>query len=170
MSHYTVEKPRFWNDLVLFCQPLKFNFLPRAPDLVLSPTVLIEAALSLLSCLSWKRELYLLGFLLLETIENRVKTGIHKKGVLQIYHTCGVGVGLALAMPALLSCFSLKSLQSCQTLCEPIDYSLPVSSVHGNLQARILEWVAISFSMATLRDSKSIGVGPFLSLNHLCSF
>ena len=52
LSHYTVEKPRFWNDLVLFCQPLKFNFLPRAPDLVLSPTVLIEAALSLLSLLS----------------------------------------------------------------------------------------------------------------------
>ena len=34
----------------------------------------------------------------------------------------------------------------CATLCDPMDYSLPGSSVHGSLQARILEWVAISFS------------------------
>ena len=39
-----------------------------------------------------------------------------------------------------------KSLQSCPTLCNPRDYSLPGSSVHGILHARILEWVAISFS------------------------
>ena len=36
--------------------------------------------------------------------------------------------------------------QSCPTLCEPMDCSPPCSSVHGVLQARILEWVAISFS------------------------
>ena len=36
--------------------------------------------------------------------------------------------------------------QSCPTLCDPVDCSLPGSSVHGILQARILEWVAISFS------------------------
>ena len=40
-----------------------------------------------------------------------------------------------------------KSLQSCPTLCDPIDGSPPDSSVHGILQARILEWVAISFSL-----------------------
>ena len=33
----------------------------------------------------------------------------------------------------------------CQTLCDPMDCSPPASSVHGILQARILEWVAISF-------------------------
>ena len=38
--------------------------------------------------------------------------------------------------------------QSCQTLCNPIDCSPPGTSVHGILQARILEWVAISFSKA----------------------
>ena len=37
-----------------------------------------------------------------------------------------------------------KTLQSCPTLCDPIDGSPPGSSVHGILQARILEWVAIS--------------------------
>ena len=36
--------------------------------------------------------------------------------------------------------------QSCPTLCDPMDYSLPGSSVHGVFQARILEWVVISFS------------------------
>ena len=36
--------------------------------------------------------------------------------------------------------------QSCPTLCNTVDCSLPSSSVHGILQARILEWVAISFS------------------------
>jgi len=36
--------------------------------------------------------------------------------------------------------------QSCPTLCDPMDCSLPGSSVHGILQARILEWVAIPFS------------------------
>ena len=39
-----------------------------------------------------------------------------------------------------------KSLQSCPTLCDTTDYSLPGSSVHGILEARILEWVAIPFS------------------------
>ena len=39
-----------------------------------------------------------------------------------------------------------KSLQSCLTLCDPIDGSLPGSPVPGILQARTLEWVAISFS------------------------
>ena len=39
-----------------------------------------------------------------------------------------------------------KSLQSCPTLCDPIDGSPPGSSVPGILQAKILEWVAISFS------------------------
>ena len=41
-----------------------------------------------------------------------------------------------------------KSLQSCLTLCDPIDGSLPGSSIPGILQARTLEWVAISFSNA----------------------
>ena len=41
-----------------------------------------------------------------------------------------------------------KSLQSCLTLCDPIDSSLPGSSVPGIPQTRTLEWVAISFSNA----------------------
>ena len=41
-----------------------------------------------------------------------------------------------------------KLLQSCPTLCDPIDDSPPGSPIPGILQARILEWVAISFSNA----------------------
>ena len=40
----------------------------------------------------------------------------------------------------------VRVAQSCPTLCDPVDCSLPGSSVHGILQARVLEWVAISFS------------------------
>ena len=41
--------------------------------------------------------------------------------------------------------------QSCQILCDPVDYSPPGSSVRGKLQARILEWVATSFSRRSSR-------------------
>ena len=52
-----------------------------------------------------------------------------------------------------LSCFflaaaSAKLLQSCLTLCDPIDGSPPGSPIPGILQARTLEWVAVSFSNA----------------------
>ena len=43
-------------------------------------------------------------------------------------------------------CMRAKSHQLCLTLCDPMDCSHPGSSVHGILQARILEWVAMPFS------------------------
>ena len=50
----------------------------------------------------------------------------------------------------LLQCMKVKSesevAQSCQTLSDPMDHSPPGSSIHGILQARVLEWVAIAFS------------------------
>ena len=45
-----------------------------------------------------------------------------------------------------LACVHAKSLQSCLTLCNPMDCSPPGSSVHGILRARILEWVVMPFS------------------------
>ena len=59
-----------------------------------------------------------------------------KQVVVHIYN------GMLLLLPA------AKLLQSCPTLCDPMDCSLPGFSVHGILQARTLEWVAISFSNA----------------------
>ena len=50
----------------------------------------------------------------------------------------------------LLQCMKVKSesevVQSCPTLCDPMDRSLPGSSIHGIFQARVLEWGAIAFS------------------------
>ena len=48
----------------------------------------------------------------------------------------------------LLIAAAAKSLQSCPTLCDPVDGSPPGSPVSGILQARTLEWVAISSSNA----------------------
>ena len=53
-----------------------------------------------------------------------------------------------LRVPAAAAAAAAKSLQSCQTLCDPIDSSPPSSPVPGIFQARTLEWVAISFSNA----------------------
>ena len=53
-----------------------------------------------------------------------------------------------LNLPHLFLSSDAKSLQSCPTLWDPIDSSPPSSSVPGILQARILEWVAISFPNA----------------------
>ena len=51
------------------------------------------------------------------------------------------------AIPSVdISLCESKVAQSCPTLCDPMDYSLPGSSLRGIFQARILEWVAISFS------------------------
>ena len=51
-----------------------------------------------------------------------------------------------------------KSRQLCPTLCNPMDCSLPGSSVHGVLQARILECVAISFSRGSSSPRDQTGV------------
>ena len=58
----------------------------------------------------------------------------------------------------LLQCIKVKSesevAQSCLALCDPMDCSLPGSSVHGIFQARVLEWVAIAFSVITPRHNQ----------------
>ena len=68
--------------------------------------------------------------------------GLDEKASRTQYHKIGriKNVGYAAA--------AAKSLQSCPTLCDPIDSSPPGSPIPGILQARTLEWVAISFSNA----------------------
>ena len=56
------------------------------------------------------------------------------------------GVCWLVECKCLISVYTCMHAQLCSTLCNPMDYSLPVSSVHGILQARVLEWVAIPFS------------------------
>ena len=67
-----------------------------------------------------------------------VSTGLGQ--VIQSHMKIGVAVKVFHA--------AAKSLQSCLTLCDPIDGSSPGSAIRGILQARTLEWVAISFSNA----------------------
>ena len=59
----------------------------------------------------------------------------------------------------LLQCMKVKHesevVQSCLPLSDPMDCSLPGSSVHGIFQARVLEWVAISFSSSGFRGASS---------------
>ena len=64
-----------------------------------------------------------------------------------------------------MCCVCAKSLQSCPTLCDPVDCSLPGSSVDRILQAKILEWVAISFSRGSSkpRDQTHISIFPALA-------
>ena len=62
-----------------------------------------------------------------------------------IHGVTTVGHDLATNLPPPPAAAAAAKLpQSCPTLCDPIDSSLPGSSVHGIFQARVLEWVAIA--------------------------
>ena len=64
------------------------------------------------------------------------------------------GKSIGVGCHCLLQCMKVKSesevAQLCLTLHDPMDCSLPASSIHGIFQARVLEWVAIAFSMINL--------------------
>ena len=60
-----------------------------------------------------------------------------------------------LATVACAAAAAAQSLQSCLTLCNPMDYSPPGSPFHGIFQARVLEWVAIAFSIYLVRLLKN---------------
>ena len=57
----------------------------------------------------------------------------------------------------------VKSLSHVRTLCDPMDCSLPGSSVHGICQARVLEWVAISFSWGSSQPRDSLDLSYLTS-------
>ena len=50
--------------------------------------------------------------------------------------------------------------QSCPTLIDPMDWSLPGSSIHGNFQARVLEWGAIAFSVFNSKTMQIVDLYP----------
>ena len=54
--------------------------------------------------------------------------------------------------------------QSCPTICDPIDCSLPGSSIHGILQARVLEWIVIAFSSMAMTKAK---IGKSTEINRI---
>ena len=76
----------------------------------------------------------------------------------------------------LLQCMKVKSesevAQSCPTLSNPMDCSLPGSSLHGIFQARVLEWGAIAFSKNGPKHTTNTctrGVGPTDNQNFSCN-
>ena len=75
------------------------------------------------------------------------KAAIQKEWLALIHSSESAGCSRRLTLCSALLC-SAKSLQLCPTLCDPRDGSTPGSPVSGILQARTLEWVAISFSNA----------------------
>ena len=81
------------------------------------------------------------GFLTGESPWTEEPGGLHSMVSKRVRHNWATKHSTAAAAAA-------KSLQSCSTLCDPIDGSLPGSPIPGILQARTLEWVAISFSNA----------------------
>ena len=91
--------------------------------------------------------------------------GAHGKVAMGFNHSGGFCPVILVkgSTPVTLVCvLCAKSLQSCPTLCYPMDHGLPGSSVHGICQARILEWVVMSPSRG------SQGLKPCLScLLHL---
>ena len=81
----------------------------------------------------------------------------------------------------LLQCMKVKSesevTQSCPTLSDPMDCSLPGSSIHGIFQARVLEWGSITFSDWSIESSTNNSLGIFLIASavtlwcgHSCGF
>ena len=87
-----------------------------------------------------KSEDFLFGETLLRylTPEGRGKDVLEKEK--------GIGLQRVKAPNILLKWLKVLAAQSCLTLCDPMDCRLPDFSVHGILQARILEWVTIPFS------------------------
>ena len=95
---------------------------------------------------------------------------IHRVDVSYILTRCllEVEMGLSLYLSEVKKWSEVA--QSCPTLCNPMDCSLPGSSVHGIFQARILEWVAISFSSGSSwpRDQTWVSCVPCNGRQILC--
>ena len=66
-----------------------------------------------------------------------------------------------------LHCSESEVAQSCPTLCDPVDCSLPGSSVHGIFQAIVLEWIAISFSRGSSQPGLELGSPAWQTLYSL---
>ena len=73
------------------------------------------------------------------------------------------------ALKSYLPFILVQSLQLCLTLCNPMDHGPPGSSVHGIFQARVLEWVAVSFYPSVQFSSVAQSFSPTLCDPMNCS-
>ena len=85
----------------------------------------------------------------------------HRRQPTRLWDSLGKNTGVGCHF--LLQCMKVKSesevTQLCPTLRDPVDCSLPGSSVHGIFQARVLEWVAIAFSESWWTEGQKGGQG-----------
>ena len=99
----------------------------------------------------------------------------HRRQPARLRHPWGSpGKNTGVGCHFLLQCMKVKGesevVQSCPTLSDPMDCSLPGSSVHGIFQARVLEWGAIAFSELTIiHIHKNISVLQFCVCVHIQS-
>ena len=92
----------------------------------------------------------------------------HRRQPTRLPHPCdSPGKNTGVGCHFLLQCMKVKSesgvVQSCRTLSDPIDRSLPGSSIHGIFHARVLEWGAIAFSVIKMREALSSKVVRIIS-------
>ena len=126
------------------------NLIVLHADLPFSPALLIKHTIF--------SPLYILAYFVIDQLVINVQVYLWKMCSVQlIFVSVLVMILFFFLLLTLLCSFSnssiryaaaAKSLQSCPTLCNPIDGSPPCSPIPGILQARTLEWVAISFSSA----------------------
>ena len=102
----------------------------------------------------WDEEIYLFFFYMLLSFRSKINTFMGLRDISKFLTKWLLAVSVLTPACVYKNSFyhshtcAAKSLQSCPTLCDPIDGSPPGSPVPGVLQARTLEWVAISFSNA----------------------
>ena len=101
--------------------------------------------------------MYLLLLLLLNRFSQVQLCATHRRQPTRLarpWDTPGKNTGVGCHF--LLQCMKVKSesevVQSCLTLSDPMDFSLPGSSIHGIFQARVLEWGAIAFSKKCINN------------------
>ena len=111
------------------------------------------------ACQRKKKSLFVMGTLKNNSTPAGDFTGYYVSWVAPLWElTCSPQLGytghsvlLILGCVCVCVCVCVKSLQSCSTLCDRMDCSSPGSSVHGILQARILEWASMPSSRGSSR-------------------
>ena len=97
------------------------------------------------SSIHWIFQARIQGIFLLQGIFPTQGSNPHILRLLH-WHTDSLPLHLLLVNSQINAAAAAKLLQSCLTLCDPMDCSLPGSSAHEIFQARVLEWVPIAFS------------------------
>ena len=112
---------------------------------------IISLTLLFVSLIAMYLSVFLLEFILPETLDSGIWLTIsfHMLGKFSAIMSSNIfSAPISVSCNSAASAAAAKSLQSCLTLCDPIDGSPPGSPIPGILQARTPEWVAISFSNA----------------------